>query len=55
MGLGLIPISDGVEIVGAMVAMAVFDSGAQGLGKGDRRIEVETINRVASTGAPWRR
>ena len=33
--LVLIPIGDGVEIVGAMVGVAVLDGGAQGLGERD--------------------
>ena len=48
MGFGLIPVCDGVEIVRAMVGVAMLDGGAQRLGEGDGRIEVKSIERPAA-------
>ena len=43
MRFGLIPVSDGKEIIGTNVGVAVFDGGANGFCEGDGRIEMETI------------
>src|SRR6202030_932873 len=48
--LGLIPIRYRIEVVGAMVGVAVLNGGAERLGEGDRRIEVETIDGATASG-----
>ena len=48
--LGLIPIGDGEEIVGAVICVAVLDGGAERLGKRNGRIEMETIDGAAASG-----
>src|ERR1700733_9740906 len=50
-GFGLIPIGYGVEIVGAVVGVAVLDGGAQRFREGDRGIEMEAIDGAAAAGA----
>jgi hypothetical protein len=44
-GLGLIPVGDGIIIVPTIVGMAVFDGGAKRFGESDRGVEMETIER----------
>jgi hypothetical protein len=58
--LGLIPVGDGVEVVGAVVGVAVFDGGFEGFGEGDGRVEMEAVDAGAAagcslptTGAPY--
>lgn len=50
MGFGLIPIGDGEKIVGAMIGVAVLDSGAEGLCERDRRIEMEAVDARTAAG-----
>src|SRR5213080_4231223 len=50
-GFGLVPVGDRVIIVGAVVGVAVIDGGAQRLGKRDRRVEMEAVDRPAGPGA----
>ena len=49
-GFGLVPVSDREEIVGADIGVAVFDGGAQGFCKRNRRIEMEAVDGTAATG-----
>src|SRR5262245_46472080 len=50
-GFSLIPVSYGEEIVGAVVGVAVFDSGLKRFGEGDGRIEMEAVERRVSARA----
>jgi len=47
----LVPVGYGIEIVGAVVGVAVLDGGAQRLGERDRRIEMKAIERPAAADA----
>ena len=47
---GLVPVGHGEVVVGAAVGVAVLDSGFDGFGEGDRRVEMETVNAAATPG-----
>src|SRR5271157_4491517 len=50
-GLGLIPVGYRIVVVGAVVGGPVLDGGAQRLGEGDGRVEMEAIDGPARA---WR-
>src|SRR5258708_8288836 len=45
MRLSLIPVGNRVEIVGAVIGVAMLDRGLEGPGEGDGRIEMEAVDR----------
>ena len=47
---GLVPVGDGVIVVGAGVGVAMLDGRLEGFGEGDRRVEVEAIDAGATAG-----
>src|SRR5215472_2267679 len=48
---GLIPVGHRIIIVRAVIGVTVLNSGANRFGERNRRIEVETIDRGATTGS----
>jgi hypothetical protein len=49
-GLGLIPVGDGVKIVRAVIGVAVLNARLHGFGKRDGRVQVEPIYAGALAG-----
>lgn len=43
MGFGLIPVRHKKEVIGAMIAVAMFDGGLERPGERDRRIQMEPV------------
>jgi len=50
-GLGLVPVGDGIEVVGAAVAVAVFDGDTDGLLEGDGGLGVPAVEAIAAAEA----
>ena len=49
-GLGLVPVGDGEEIVGADIGMAVLDGGAERFCEWNGRVEMETVDGASAAG-----
>src|SRR5215831_2446720 len=50
MWLGLIPVADRVEVVGAVVGVAVFDCDLDGFFEGDESFSVPSVKTVTASG-----
>src|SRR5579871_131022 len=51
MGLGLVPVGDGVEVVGAIVGVAVLNGDLDGFLEGDEALGVPAVEAIAAAGA----
>lgn len=50
MGLGLIPVGDGVEVVGAVIGVTMLDGCLDGFAEGDGGIEMEAVDARSAAG-----